>query len=216
MGFNLVTQKGHNMFDMSSMLQKAIRRKDYTRAGYAANELYLSFPKYFWKRMLVISAEDCYGTVTKEIIALKIADDEVNAKKKADDKDLIFAAKAVTLLCTAPKSRDACYFACNFMWTDNLLNEDEIEHIDIEKCNLGVEKIPDYVFDVHTYRGKKMGKTDLDMIADEEAALEPKQISLFDNGDWSQYFDRVDRRGNMCAKDQERYPEWKKTRVHYE
>ena len=77
MGYEYRTTNGYNMFDMSSMLQKAIRRGDFTHAGFAANELYYSYYSYLWRRLLVISAEDCYGIMTKEIMALKEADDLV-------------------------------------------------------------------------------------------------------------------------------------------
>ena len=36
MSYDLRTRNGHNMYDMSSMLQKSIRRCNYELAGYAA------------------------------------------------------------------------------------------------------------------------------------------------------------------------------------
>ena len=36
MAYNLRTLHGHNMYDMASMLQKAIRRSNPNLAGYAA------------------------------------------------------------------------------------------------------------------------------------------------------------------------------------
>ena len=166
MGYNYTTKHGYNMFDMSSMLQKAIRRGDWTRAGFAACELYYSFYNYLWKRLLVISAEDCYDAVTHEIIALRMADDEVNANKKPGEiRDQIFVSKAIMLLVRANKNRDACYFACNFVTSKNEFDKSTIEHVDdIAKAKLGVEGIPDWVFDKHTLKGKKAGKTSLDMI----------------------------------------------------
>lgn len=187
MGFNPTTRSGHNMYDMASMLQKAIRRCDFQRAGYAAYELFGGYHTFLWKRMIVCSAEDCYGIMTKEIIALKLADDEVNKGKKGYDRDPLFVAKAITLLCMARKNRDACYVACNFMSASDVLSEDEIEHIDITQCDLGDEGIPDWVFDCHTLRGKRNGKTEVDMGEDEQAALTPHQLGFFDYGDWSNH-----------------------------
>ncbi len=40
MAYRLETRSGHNMFTMASLLQKAIRRGDKERAGYAAMELF--------------------------------------------------------------------------------------------------------------------------------------------------------------------------------
>ena len=200
------------------MLQKGIRRNDYKRAGFAARELYYSYPNYLWKRLLVISAEDCYGTLTEEILALKFADEEVNKKKPKDSgHDLIFISKAIIMLCRALKNRDACYFACNFMTMDAKMDPDSIEHVNIEEeCELGDEGIPDYVFDKHTLRGKLLGRTSLDMIESEQIALEPKQLSLFDNGDWWQWYESAGNRGKLAEKDKKRYEEFAKDKQRYE
>lgn len=180
--YKLLTKNGYDFYEMSSLLQKSIRRGNYEHAGFAAKELCDKYRKYLWKRLLIISAEDCYGIMTKEIIGLKLADDETGGKEH------IFIAKAITLLCLALKNRDACYFACNFMRDDNLLDPSEIrESKSIDECKLDANKIPDYVFDVHTLKGKMRGKTIEDMIRDEQEALYPKQISLFDDEDWSPY-----------------------------
>ena len=50
-------------------MQKAIRRNNPNLAGYAAYELFGNFHTYMWKRLVVVSAEDCYGIMTKEVIA---------------------------------------------------------------------------------------------------------------------------------------------------
>ncbi len=92
--YQMYTLHHHSMYDMASMLQKSIRRADIQKAGYAAYELFGSYHTYMWKRLIVSSAEDCYGIITKEIIALKLADDQVNAGKKGYDKDPLFAAKS--------------------------------------------------------------------------------------------------------------------------
>lgn len=82
MAYDLVTKNGHNMYDMASMMQKAIRRNNPNLAGYAAYELFGNFHTYMWKRLVVVSAEDCYGIMTKEVIALKLADDFCNKGRK--------------------------------------------------------------------------------------------------------------------------------------
>lgn len=114
MTYNPLTKSGHSLWTIRSLLQKAIRRADLDHAGYAANELYLKYNDYLWKTLVVISAEDCYGIMTKEILALREADRIVN-KDKSKRIDYIFVAKALVLLCLARKNRDACYVACNFM-----------------------------------------------------------------------------------------------------
>ena len=209
MGYNyLATRNGHNMYDMASMLQKAIRRGDVRLAGYAGMELFTSFHKYLWKRLLVISAEDVWGIMTKEIIALYQADQIANEGRSKTDKDPLFAAKAIVLLCTAKKNRDGCYFACNFMLPDKTIPEDQIDHADVfEIRRLQESDIPDYVFDCHTIKGKKMGKTDVDMAIDEQEALSPKQIGLFDDCNWSDYFEWADKEEKLSAKERRQYDE---------
>lgn len=178
--YDLRTKSNYDFYEISSLLQKSIRRGDYQKAGFAAKELLPRYRKYLWKRLLIISAEDCYGIITKEIIALKLAADEIGGKD-----DSIFVAKSICLLCEARKNRDACYVACNYMNDNNILKPEDIhEECPIEQCELEDNKFPDWVFDVHTLKGKMNGKTIYDMIKDEQNALNPKQISMFDNADW--------------------------------
>lgn len=213
----LKTRNGHNMYDMASMLQKAIRRGRVKHASYAAYELYGKYYKYVWKRLLVISAEDCYGIMTKEIVALKLADDEVNGSAKGYDRDSIFLSKAVLLLCMARKNRDACYVACNFMYPDDVLSEEELEMYEpvtedeLSRMSFDDDKIPDWVFDVHTLKGKyKLGKRDIDMTIDEEKALYPHQFSLFDYGAWDEYYDNEIKEGNIDRRQQGDVEEFQK------
>lgn len=114
MGYRLATTNGYNMFDMLSMMQKGIRRGLYEYAGFAANELKNSYRKAMWNRLMVISAEDCFGIITKEIVALY---------ESNKDEDV---SRAVALLCSAKKNRDACYFACNFVLASRKTREIKI------------------------------------------------------------------------------------------
>lgn len=335
----LTTKSGRNMYDMLSMLQKAVRRADYENAGYAANELEQKFRGVLWSRMLVISAEDCYGILTKELIELKKKDDECKSPKHI--------ARAVALMCKAKKSRDACYFSCNFVLDSRnprsivvssaevedmkarlrmkgydgcgfeqislfevpKQDEDEekikeavrlekaIHHFDmdmigyqidmfrgkdrkflwsvlkaiamkytgflnpeiesLEKADefvnknkkvkdeifiskavmnicyaidpeMGVvesseiinadypidwtefnikpidecvvKRIPDWVYDCHTWKGKKAGKTDWDMTRDEQEALKEKQIAYFDEASWIYTYEQDFRNGTITEE----------------
>lgn len=197
MAYNqLITKNGHSLFTMSSLYQKAIRRCDVKAAGYAANELFDRYENYLWKRTLVISAEDCFGECTQEILALYWASQEVNKGKKGDQRTKIFIAKAITILLYHAKSRDSDYFACEVMDDKNKLpgiNQyfEPAELLSLEKgmdkaINLAEfnrlegDKVPKYVYDCHTLEGKKAGKTKADFMREEEEALEYKQLSFFD------------------------------------
>ena len=115
--FELRTVRGYDFYVCASIIQKAIRRGDAIYAGYFAHELVMSgYGKYVWKRLLTISAEDCYSAVTHEIKALYDAC-EVAGGVKVDQstgkaKGRVFISKAILLLCECAKSRDADYLHC--------------------------------------------------------------------------------------------------------
>ncbi len=67
----LRTIRGYDFSEVSSAVQKAVRRGETQLAGYWALELWASgFGNYVWKRLLTISAEDCWGIITAEVKAL--------------------------------------------------------------------------------------------------------------------------------------------------
>jgi len=211
--YQQTTRNGYNLFEMSSLMQKSIRRGNVKLAAYAAMEMFGSYWAYMWRRLIVISAEDCYGVITKEIVALREADVISNDKRKGYDRDPLFAAKAITLLCMAKKNRDGCYVACNFMLPDRLLTEEEFqretEYVHIDELELK-GGIPEWAYDVHTRQGREKGKTDLDMIISEQAALEPLQLNLFDNADWEQYHDMQKKGGKISPREQAKWVEFQK------
>lgn len=87
-------------------MQNSIRKGEFEIAGETMWELLPQYTPYLRKRLLVISAEDCFGVITKEILALcEIGDEES-------------LTKALALLCAAKKNRDADYIVCNLMYTD--------------------------------------------------------------------------------------------------
>lgn len=91
-------------------MQNSIRKGDYDIASYAFWELLPEYTPYLRKRFLVISAEDCFGIITKEIASLcEIGDEES-------------LTRALSLLCLAKKNRDADYFVCNLMSLENPTN----------------------------------------------------------------------------------------------
>ena len=161
-------------------MQKAIRRGDTRLAGYWALELWASgYGNYVWKRLLTVSAEDCWGILTQEVKALHDSYALVNANVPAKQaKGRIFISKAVILLCAAKKNRDADHLQ-NFVY-------DQMAGIDADKLaadlqKAGRENVPDYAFDCHTQKGRRMGKTKAEFFRDEQTALEPFQPGLFDD-----------------------------------
>ncbi len=106
----MLTRTGKSFWEITSAMQNAIRKGDYDIASYAFWELLPEYTPYLRKRFLIISAEDCFGIITKEIVALcEIGDEES-------------LTRALSLLCMAKKNRDADYFVCNLMTLDSSIN----------------------------------------------------------------------------------------------
>ena len=176
----LRTKRGYQFSEVSSAMQKAIRRGDAKLAGYWALELWESgFGKYCWKRLLTVSAEDCWGILTQEVKALHDSYLAVNEGLSArQHRGRIFISKAVILLCLAKKSRDADHLQ-NFVY-------DQMAGLDAETLAEELRQsgdyvpIPAYAYDCHTREGRKRGKTKRDFFKAEQAALEPFQPGLFD------------------------------------
>lgn len=180
------TVGGYDFFEVSSAMQKAIRRADVRVAGFFALELWASnFRDYLWKRLFTISAEDCYGLITYEIEALWQGHELVN-KNRQEPKGRIFVSKAVLLLCECRKSRDADHLQ-NFIYDYN--------DVDVERWIYDVRQypiqIPPYTYDVHTQKGKKYGRTKAEFFRTEFDALTPREPGLFDGlvPDAKQLFD---------------------------
>lgn len=172
----LRTINGYDFFEVSSAMQKAIRRGDAGVAGYFALELWHSnYRDYVWKRLFTISAEDCYGIITKEIEALWQGHELVN-KNKSKPKGRIFVSKAVLILCECRKCRDADHLQ-NLIYDRN--------NVDIEQWIDDVRRypipMPPYTYDVHTRKDKKNGRTKAEFFRDEYEALQPRVPGIFDS-----------------------------------
>jgi replication-associated recombination protein RarA len=167
-------------------MQKAIRRGDVKLAGYFAIELWKSgYGAYAFNRLLTISAEDCAGIVTTEIFCLALSHDRVNKRTTKENRQgRVFLSKAVIILCEALKNRDADHLT-NFVYDRKFWISDEMIEEYFNEVRRDNDKesmpIPDYALDVHTRRGKILGKTKVDFVKEEIAALVPKDPdSMFD------------------------------------
>ncbi len=176
------TIRGYDLYECVSAIQKAVRRNQPKIAGYFALECFASnFTNYLWKRLLTISAEDCHGIITQEVLALRESFYLINDKKAQKEKGRIFISKAVLLMSQCTKNRDSDHLQC-FIYDNKMIDGSELmEYYDRDQE--GIEKIPEYAYDVHTRKGKMRGKTKDMFFREENAALEPKvekQLSLFD------------------------------------
>jgi replication-associated recombination protein RarA len=180
------TKNGYRLDEISSALQKDIRRGNAEQAMFWACEMHTSgYKNYVWKRLFICSAEDCAGLVTQEVQALHYAWElETNKGKKVGG--ILFVAKAAMILALDKKSRDVDHAVCvGFLF----LSKEEIqakanawlkdlEGIDIEE----MPEIPDYALCKHTARGRAKGRHSVaEFIVTEHEALHPKQAGLFDH-----------------------------------
>lgn len=174
------TKRGYAFAEVSSAMQKAIRRADARLAGFWAIELFESgYYNYVWKRLFTISAEDCGGIITQEIDSLHKGFCLVNDKSDKT-KGRIFIVKAVLILCEQPKSRDSDHLT-NLIYDrqSGISDEQLLAEVEATRAEPYVP-IPEYAFDVHTKAGRVAGKTKKEFFVEEQDALKPKQIGLFD------------------------------------
>ena len=172
------TMRGYVLLEVASALQKAIRRGDAKRAGYWAIELFESgCQQYLWRRLFTISAEDCWGVITHEVEALHRSWEMIHRQKPGGGR--IFAAKAVILLAMARKCRDADHLT-NLVYDPKAVPDEDLER-DLDEARKQPEAIPDYAFDCHTEKGRRMGKTKKQFFQDEYRALKPREKGLFDD-----------------------------------
>lgn len=172
------TKRGYDFGQVGSALQKSIRRGDARSAGYWALELVESrFGPYMWRRLLIITAEDCHQMITKEIKALYDSWEVVRKVRPASGK--VFVAKAVILMSQALKSRDADHLVSLVYDRKYGLTDEELT-AQLDEARSDPIPIPDEALDVHTREGKSRGRTKQRFMTDEFDGLKPRQKGLFD------------------------------------
>ena len=167
------TKNGHCMFDLVSCFRQAIDALDDIMAGYAINELLVYYRKFSWKTIIAKAQEIGYEDVMREIRALKAADEQTKGAST------IFHSKAITILLKVKKYGGTDIYQKEFAFNPN---------IDLVSYDTKHYRIPDYVFDCHTYIGKARKRTKEMFVRDEQAALTPHQQGEYDNSSWEHYF----------------------------
>lgn len=151
MGYKMFTKSGKNFFEVASLIQKAVRRADYNRAGWCANELFEKYQQYLWRKLFIISAEDCFGAVTGKVLELYHASQANPASAK------VLASMAVIVLCQCRKNKDADYFGCNYMHSEKAVPDKSLKAYVQEDRDGCIECLPGFRADVkytnngHTY-----------------------------------------------------------------
>ena len=149
---NLVSRNGIPGDELVSALQKSIRRADEATACRVAYEMYITseqFEDKMWRRLNAISVEDIgFGNTNAPILINTL--DQMRKKFPYDDGDRpLFFMHAIRFLCKQPKERS----------TDCLKNIIQREAAAGKKV-----EIPDYAYDMHTGKGREMGRGVLDFL----------------------------------------------------
>ena len=143
--YQRLTKKGYDFYEVASAFQKSIRRGLLEDAMYWGIELYeSSYAEYAWKRMVIMASEDVglgEPSCIVQIMALKQSYDFLELRHDHGAKKLPFT-QAVAVLVKSRKSRFVDH-AITVYWQQN---REEMK------------PIPDWAFDMHTRKGKAMGR----------------------------------------------------------
>ncbi len=143
--YQRLTKKGYDFYEVASAFQKSIRRGLLEDAMYWGIELYEScYAEYAWKRMVIMASEDVglgEPSCIVQIMALKQSYDFLELRHDQGAKKLPFT-QAVIVLVKSRKSRFIDH-AITVYWQQN---KEE------------VKPIQDWAFDMHTRKGKAMGR----------------------------------------------------------
>lgn len=168
--FNPMTVNGHNGYEVVSALQKAIRRGEIDNAVYWAADLDLSgFSQWLWNRILLITSEDVGPAWPEGPATIRaLYENWKEIKGKPNNAGHLYIVDAVVRLCRAPKTRV----------NDHILFVHYVCHENLKR------EIPDEALDMHTQRGRKMGRG-IDHFLEEGAKVYP----MADDPDLAEYED---------------------------
>ena len=139
------TAKGHPFDEATSSFQKSLRRGQPNMALYWGEELWMLFPGYFWRRLLVIVSEDLSADPMTAVVVGQLAVNAFIATKGFEKKPTgLIEAQAVLVAARAPKSREAC---------------DAHGALKRAKADGWRLEPPDYALDMHTTPGKKLRRS---------------------------------------------------------
>jgi len=139
------TPGGYKNGEVASALQKAIRRGNEREALFWASELDLAgYGGYVWKRLRIIASEDVGLADTEAVLAVHaLWQSWLEHKKATKESEPLHLLHAVCLLARAKKSGVVVHAWMAFYEGD--------------RQAMGME-IPDHALDMHTARGRRMGR----------------------------------------------------------
>ena len=155
----VTTRNGIPGDEIISMLQKSIRRGLEHNALAAAYEMYITSPQFedkMWRRLLSISVEDIgYGNTDAPQLIWTLYNMRKEFLYQDGDRPMFFVY-AIRFLCRQKKERSS----------------DNIKNMLIKDFAHGrVAEVPDYAYDMHTVKGREMGKTEMDFLTDSSKVI---------------------------------------------
>jgi len=166
--FEAKTKNGYPLDEVVSALQKAIRRGEMEMAFYWMYELYEGgFCKYLFRRLMVISIEDCgaINPVAPIIVnnCYEMAKNTIDMSANINWKnvDVFFPSMAVWHLVKFPKNREIDFVT---------------EVVNNKRKKGWKPEVPDVAVDEHTKRGRKLGRNYRDFLVHGSAVANEKVI----------------------------------------
>ena len=158
---NITTRNGFPGDEIVSMLQKSIRKGKEENAIKAAYEMYITSPQFedkLWRRLMAISVEDIGFGDTEACRYVYTLNQIRKEFLYADGDRCLFFIQAIRYLCRCKKERSSDHIKCKLMT--------EFEHGK-------TFEVPDYAYDMHTQKGREMGR-DVVHFLEEASAVTPE------------------------------------------
>lgn len=158
-GHSRLDKMGYVFGEVTSAMQKEVRRGDEEAAVYWGLLLYEASPIYAWKRVVITACEDIgHGDPATVAQVCSLANAWAFVKLGSWQVDPNMIVLAIMLLCRAPKSTEADDLK-------NLIDQAQKSYL-LDEGKVGLRPIPEYALDCHTKAGKADGKTERDWFAD--------------------------------------------------
>jgi len=138
---NQSTESDYDFYEVSSALQKMVRRGKEEEAIYWALELEPYYHKYMWKRLTVMVHEEIGIANPMAPVILNTYKEQYYQLRETKAKErFLVVANTILFLCREPKCRIG----------DDFIN--------VALREERTKEIPDAALDAHTLRGKRMGR----------------------------------------------------------
>ena len=153
--FKQTTAGGYELGEVTSALQKSIRRNLESAAMFWAIEIESIQPTYLWNRLKIIASEDVgLADPMACVVIATLEQNYTDAKKRGSSSTVMFLSHAILHLARANKSRLVDWFLLHAY-----RDPDKLE-------------VPDFALDGHTARGKRLGRGP-EYFLSESTRLEP-------------------------------------------